>query len=171
MGQADKITSCPVPWQDFELVSLSLCPGTNEGQMSLCSTKQEKERKICWKCYCELDSGYGLGGSLTNRGLHGRKYETVKTKKGGKLHQILFPTKDKSYLKTGRKFKVWVMSFLNRSTNMRIKTYLLLSKFYWTTYESHPASLHAWWLVSPQYFFFIKEYKKEIPMIIIDTFG
>ena len=78
-----------------------------------------------------MDSGYGLGGSLADHGLHCRKYKTVKNKKGGKRYQILFPTKDKSYLKAleARKFKVGVTSFLNRSPNMWIKTYLLFLNF------------------------------------------
>ena len=35
-GQAVKIPSRPVPWQDFELVPLSLCPGTMKELLSRC---------------------------------------------------------------------------------------------------------------------------------------
>ena len=38
-GQAVKIPSRPVPWQDFELVPLSLCPGTRKELLSLCPEK------------------------------------------------------------------------------------------------------------------------------------
>ena len=38
-GQAVKIPSRPVPWQDFELVPLSLCPGTRKEFLSLCPEK------------------------------------------------------------------------------------------------------------------------------------
>ena len=31
--------SCPIPWQDFELVPLSLCPGTMKKLLSLCPEK------------------------------------------------------------------------------------------------------------------------------------
>ena len=53
MGQAVKIPSWPVPWQnvkilsqpvlwqDFELVPLSLCPGTMKRLLSLCPAGQE----------------------------------------------------------------------------------------------------------------------------------
>ena len=34
-GQSQKILARPVPWQDFELVSLSLCPGTMKEHLSL----------------------------------------------------------------------------------------------------------------------------------------
>jgi hypothetical protein len=34
-GQALRIPSRPVPWQDFELVPLSLCPGTMKEHLSL----------------------------------------------------------------------------------------------------------------------------------------
>ena len=37
--------SCPVPWQDFELVLLSLCPGTMKGILSLCPAG--RTRKSC----------------------------------------------------------------------------------------------------------------------------
>ena len=33
------LTGCPVPWQDFELVTLSLCPGTIKERLSLCPEK------------------------------------------------------------------------------------------------------------------------------------
>ena len=38
-GQAVKIPSRSVPWQDFELVPLSLCPGTRKEFLSLCPEK------------------------------------------------------------------------------------------------------------------------------------
>ena len=38
-GQAVKIPSRPVPWQNFELVPLSLCPGTRKKFLSLCPEK------------------------------------------------------------------------------------------------------------------------------------
>ena len=41
MGQAVKIPSRPVPWQDFQLVPLSLCPRTMKGLLSLCLAGQE----------------------------------------------------------------------------------------------------------------------------------
>ena len=33
------VPACPVPWQDFELVPLSLCPGTIKELLSLCPEK------------------------------------------------------------------------------------------------------------------------------------
>ena len=33
------VLSCPVSWQDFELVPLSLCPGTMKELLSLCPEK------------------------------------------------------------------------------------------------------------------------------------
>ena len=38
-GQAVKIPSRPVPWQNFELVPLSLCPGTRNKFLSRCPEK------------------------------------------------------------------------------------------------------------------------------------
>ena len=38
-GQAVKIPSRPVPWQNFELVPLSLCPGTRKKCLSSCPEK------------------------------------------------------------------------------------------------------------------------------------
>ena len=38
-GQPVKIPSRPVPWQDFEFVPLSLCPGTTKKLLSLCPEK------------------------------------------------------------------------------------------------------------------------------------
>ena len=38
-GQAVKIPSRPVPWQNFELVPLSLCPGTRKKLLSRCPEK------------------------------------------------------------------------------------------------------------------------------------
>ena len=38
-GQAVKIPSRPVPWQNFELVQLSLCPGTRKKFLSRCPEK------------------------------------------------------------------------------------------------------------------------------------
>ena len=35
-GQSQKIPARPVPWQDFELVPLSLCPGTMKELLSRC---------------------------------------------------------------------------------------------------------------------------------------
>ena len=35
-GQSQKIPARPVPWQDFELVPLSLCPGTKKFCLSRC---------------------------------------------------------------------------------------------------------------------------------------
>ena len=40
-GQAVKILSRPIPWQDFEIVLLSLCPGTMKGLQSNCPVGQE----------------------------------------------------------------------------------------------------------------------------------
>ena len=41
LWQNVKILSQPAPWQDFELVPLSLCPGTIKGLLSFCPTGQE----------------------------------------------------------------------------------------------------------------------------------
>ena len=38
-GQSQKIPARPVPWQDFELVPLSLCPGTKKFCLSRCPEK------------------------------------------------------------------------------------------------------------------------------------
>ena len=39
MGQPHKIPARPIPWQDFELVPLSLCPGTKKFCLSRCPEK------------------------------------------------------------------------------------------------------------------------------------
>ena len=41
VAQEVKILSWPIPWQDFELVPLSLCPGTMEVLLSFCPAGQE----------------------------------------------------------------------------------------------------------------------------------
>jgi hypothetical protein len=38
-GQPVKIPARPVPWEEFELVPLSLCPGTTRKLLSLCPEK------------------------------------------------------------------------------------------------------------------------------------
>jgi hypothetical protein len=38
-GQPVKIPARPVPWEEFELVPLSLCPGTTTKLLSLCLEK------------------------------------------------------------------------------------------------------------------------------------
>ena len=62
-GQSQKIPTRPVPWQDFELVPLSLCPGTMKELLSLCPKKlhgpvpletlahREKDKKLIFCVY------------------------------------------------------------------------------------------------------------------------
>ena len=39
LGQPVKIQARPVPWEEFELVPLSFCPGTTTKLLSLCPKK------------------------------------------------------------------------------------------------------------------------------------
>ena len=63
-GQSQKIPARPVPWQDFELVPLSLCPGTMKELLSRCPFVPGQKSFACpavpksctvpsrWKPYC-----------------------------------------------------------------------------------------------------------------------
>ena len=46
-GQPQKILARPIPWQDFELVPMSLCPGTNEIPCPVVSFVPGQSKDVC----------------------------------------------------------------------------------------------------------------------------
>ena len=46
-GQSQKIPARPVPWQVFELVPLSLCPGTKKNPCPVVSFVPGQSKDVC----------------------------------------------------------------------------------------------------------------------------